>query len=168
MIVPSCAQGVNTPRVLSVVARVYSEYSPDVEAATAITPAAILSTAQTARIVRARDLCAYLLVEDCGLSTVATARALGRRYHTATIKSRARIAAALPRDGNLRAALRAARVALDLQSHVPGATQMDILSPSPEVARVEHRRQQFDMASPRELAEYRYWRLRSLRMGGLR
>ena len=74
---------------------------------------------------------------------------------------------ALGVDGNLRAALRAARVALDLQSHVPVATQLDILSPSPEVARVEHRRQQFDMASPRELAEYRYWRLRSLRIGGL-
>ncbi len=96
---------------------------------------------------------------------MATARVLGRRYHTATIKSRARIVAALPRDGNLRAALQAARVALNLRPHVLAATQVDGLSPSPEVEQVERRRQEFDTASPRELAEYRYWRLHSLRAG---
>jgi len=153
MIVLSCAQGVNTPRVLSVVARVYNDrYNPEI----AVTPDAILGPSRTADVAQVRHVCVYVLMEDYGLTCTAAATVLGGRDHSTAINSRARIAAALSCDARL------ARLIEGVRAELVGRTE----------ARARHCerrwRDAFAEARPRELAEYRYWRLRALRAGGAR
>lgn len=150
MIVPCGAGAVNTPRVLPVVARVYNDrYNPEI----AVTPDAILGPSRVADVAQARHVCVYVLMEDYGLTCTAASTALGRRDHSTSINSRTRIAAALPRDTRL------AQLIERVRAELAGRTE----------ARARHwerrRRDAFAGARPRELAEYRYWRLRSLRMG---
>jgi len=82
---------------------------------------------------------------------------LGRADHTTVLNSRARIAAALPQDTRLTRVLDRARG--DLAGH-----RRDDDEGEPE-RRAEGRRRALAAASSRELAEYRYWRLRALRAG---
>ncbi len=139
-------------RVLAAVARAYNAlYYP----AVGVTPAAILDKDRTPHVAQARHLCAYLLMEDDGLTATAAAAALGRRDHSTILHSKGRIAAALPDDDRLRALLTRVREALS------GRVDDERLQ-----ARCDERRRRGQVtASPRELAEYRYWRLRSLRTG---
>ncbi len=114
---------------------------------------AIMRPGRTPHVTWARHLCAYLLVEDYHLTNMAAARALGRADHTTVINSRARVIAALTGDTTLQRSLAGAR---DILS---GRTTHE------RPRRDDGRRQAFAAATPRELAEYRYWRLRSLRPG---
>ncbi len=143
---------VDVGRVLAAVARAYNaSYYPVV----AVTPAAILAKGRTPDVAQARHVCAYLLMEDCHLTCAAAAMALGGRDHSTILHSRARIAAALGHDAVLSDLLGRARAAL------AGRVDDERLQ-----ARCDERRRRGQvMASPRELAEYRYWRLRSLRTG---
>ncbi len=134
-------------KVLAAVARAYNDVYPAAD----VTLAAILGPSRAADVARARHLCAYLLMEDAHLTCVATAKVLGGRDHSTILHSRARIAAALDQDAALRQLLRRARGRLDDRPEVQ----------SPE--RDQSRGQVFAAATPRELAEYRYWRLRALR-----
>ncbi len=143
---------INVGRVLAAVARAYTAvYYPVVD----VTPAAILAKGRTPDVAQARHVCAYLLMEDCHLTCGAAATALGGRDHSTILHSRARIAAALVHDEALADLLRRARAALT------GRVDDERLQ-----ARCDERRRRGQvMASPRELAEYRYWRLRALRAG---
>jgi len=136
-------------KVIAAVARAYN----DAYSAAEVTPAAILGPSRAADVARARHLCAYLLVEDCKLTAVAAATALGRRDHTTTLNSRARIATALPQDALLTRVLARARVAL------AGRVDDERLRARCD----EARRRGLAETSPREWDEYRYWRLRALR-----
>jgi len=139
---------VDTSPIIAAVARAYNEAQPAAD----VTPDALVRPGRTPHVAQARHLCAYLLVEDYHLTNKAAARALGRTDHTTVINSRARVVAALGHDVALQHALAGAR---------------DILSGAPR-ERPPHahgRRQDLAGATPRELAEYRYWRLRSLRAG---
>jgi len=137
---------IDTRPIIAAVVRAYNDAYPAAD----VTHAAILSPNRATHVAQARHLCAYLLVEDYHLTNIATAHALGRADHTTVINSRARVVAALGHD----------RV---LQQAVTGAR--DILSGRDRrerPARAHGQRQAFAGATPRELAEYRYWRLRSL------
>jgi len=137
---------VDTQPIIAAVARAYNEAHPTAD----VTPDALVRPGRTAHVAQARHLCAYLLVEDYHLTNMATAWALGRTDHTTVVNSRARVTAALDQDRALRQALAGAR---------------DILSGGVTHARPRRAqgiRQPFAGATPRELAEYRYWRLRSL------
>ncbi len=134
-------------QVVAAVARAYAEAG----AGAIITPATILGPDRSVEVAQARHLCAYLLMEDDGLTCTATARALGRRDHTTILNSRARIAAALIHDDLLRRRIAAVRAAL--------AHHRDVGAPR----HIARRRREYDALTPAELAEYRYWRLRSLR-----
>ncbi len=142
---------INVGRVLAAVARAYNAvYYPVVD----VTPAAILAKGRTPDVAQARHVCAYLLMEDAGLTCLTTATAL-ERDHSTILHSRARIAAALVHDEALTDLLRRARAALT------GCVDDERLQ-----ARCDERRRRGQVrASPRELAEYRYWRLRALRAG---
>jgi hypothetical protein len=143
---------VETEPIIAAVARAYTAayYLAD-----DVTPAAILGPGRATHVAHARHLCAYLLVEDYHLSYIAAAQALGRTNHTTIMNSRARVAAALDHDDALRQTL------ADVRAILGGRAQLGCSRPNrdgenrwlPAVA----------AASPRELAEYRYWRLRASR-----
>ncbi len=147
----ACTGSVDVGRVVATVARAYNETHP--AAAVEVTPAAILGTGRQPDVAWARHVCAYLLVEDYHLTNIATAQVLGRADHTTIVNSRARIAVALPRDNLLTRVLD--RVHTDLTGHHYDERM--------RARRDEDRRRDFAVATPRELAEYRYWRLRALR-----
>ena len=137
---------VDTQPIIAAVVQAYNEAYPTAD----VTPGAIVRPGRTPHVAQARHLCAYLLVEDYHLTNMAAAQALGRTDHTTVVNSRARVTAALDDDRALRQALVGAR---------------DILSGGVTHARPRRAqgiRQPFAGATPRELAEYRYWRLRSL------
>ncbi len=140
---------VDTQPIIAAVVRAYNDVHPAAD----VTPDAILSLSRATHVAHARHLCAYLLVEDYHLTNVAAARAVGRADHTTVINSRARVVAALTGDTTLQRSLASAR---DILS---GRTTRE------RPRRDDGRRQAFAAATPRELAEYRYWRLRSLRPG---
>jgi len=146
----TCTGLVDTSPIIAAVARAYNDAHPTAD----VTPDALVRPGRTPHVAQARHLCAYILVEDYHLTNMAAAQALGRTDHTTVVNSRARVTAALDQDRALRQALAGAR---------------DILSGG--VIRERPRRPQgirhpFAGATPRELAEYRYWRLRSLRPNG--
>jgi len=141
--------GSRAQKVIAAVAWAYSE--EHLEAAVEVTPAAILGTGRQSDVAWARHVCAYLLAEDYHLTNLATARALRRSDHSMTINSRARIATALAVDAALAATLTHARAILAGTASV-----------SPTRCR-RSRPSTFAGATPAELAEYRYWRLRALR-----
>jgi len=138
---------VDTSAIIAAVAHAFNDAHP----ATDVTHAAILSPSRAAHVAHARHRCAYLLVDDYRVSYIAAAQALGRADHTTALNSHARVVAALDHDIALQQALVGARDILN------GRAQRE------RPRRDEDRRQAFAAASPRELAEYRYWRLRSLR-----
>jgi len=145
---------VDARSLIAAVARAYNDiYSLDTD----VTPAAILGPGRATHAVRARHLCAYLLAEDYHLTNAATAHALDRADHTTALNSRAWIAAALPHDTRLARVLDRARA--DLAGHRRGDDDEE------RARHTEGRRRALAAASSRELAEYRYWRLRSLRAG---
>ncbi len=134
-----------------IIAAVVRAYNASYHLADAVTPAAILGPSRTPAVAQARHLCAYLFVEDYRLTNMAAARAVGRTDHTTVLNSRARVAAALGHDLALQRALAGAR---------------DILSGTARARpHRDHSRQDLAGATPREMAEYRYWRLRALRAG---
>ncbi len=144
---------VETEPIIAAVARAYTAayYLAD-----DVTPAAILGPGRTPTVAWARHLCAYLLAEDYHLTATAAGQALGRRDHTTILNSKARITAALAgHDGTLATALAHARATL--------AGEEPALRARSEQDR--DRAHSFAAATPTELAEYRYWRLRSLRAG---
>jgi len=140
-----------------IIAAVAHAYNASYYLADDVTPAAILGPGRTPAVAQARHLCAYLLAEDYHLTNLATAHALGRADHTTVLNSRARIAAALPQDTLLTRVLDRARA--DLAGHRRDDDGGE------RARRAEGRRRALAAASARELAEYRYWRLRSLRAG---
>ncbi len=142
---------VDSSPIIAAVARAYNATHP----ASDVGPDAIVRPGRTPHVAQARHLCAYLLVEDYHLTNIAAAQALGRTNHTTVVNSRARVVAALASDTTLQRTLAGAR---------------DILSgrtPRVQPRRDDSRRHAFAAATPRELAEYRYWRLRSLRVGDI-
>jgi len=146
---------VDVGRIVDAVIRAYNDvYYLDTD----VTPAAILGPGRATHVAQARHLCAYLLAEDYHLTNAATAHALGRADHTTTLNSRARIAAALLQDNLIVRVLDHARA--DLAGH-----QRD---EDARARRDESHRRALAEVSPREWDEYRYWRLRALRVGGIR
>jgi hypothetical protein len=140
----------DTQSLIAAVARAYNDaFYPE----PTVTPAAILGPSRATHVAQARHLCAYLLVEDYHVTNVAAARVLGRSDHSTTVNSRARIVAALPYDNALN------RVLTRVRAELAG----DNRDKRPRPRHDEDRRRDFAVATPRELAEYRYWRLRSLR-----
>jgi len=138
---------IDTSLIIVAVVQAYN----DAHLAADVTPDAILSLSCATHVAHARHLCAYLLVEDYHLSYMAAAHALGRVDHTTALNSHARVVAALSQDSALQRALTDAR---DILS---GRTTHERLR------RSQDRRRSFATATPRELAEYRYWRMQSLR-----
>ena len=142
---------VDTQPIIAAVVQAYNDVHPVAD----VTPDAIFSPSRATHVAHARHLCAYLLVEDYHLSYIAAAQALGRTNHTTIMNSRARVAAALDHDDALRQTL------ADVRAILGGRAQLGCSRPNrdgenrwlPAVA----------AASPRELAEYRYWRLRASR-----
>ncbi len=146
---------VDTSAIIAAVVRTYN----DAHLTADVSPDAIFSPSRATHVAHARHVCAYLLVEDYHFSYIAAARALGRADHTTTLNSHARVVAALGQDIVLERILTGARDILS--GHAHRATPRRDLG----------RRQAFAVATPQELAEYRYWRLRSLRpdtVGGMR
>ena len=139
---------VDVGRVVAAVTRAYNSTHPT--APVEVTPDAILGKGRQPDVAWARHLCAYLLVEDAKLAYHAAAQALGRANHTTILNSRARVTVALGHDTALAAALMRARALLT------GAAA----TPAPR--RYDGRRSPFTGATPAELAEYRYWRQRSV------
>ncbi len=140
---------VDTSPIIAAVVHAYNDALPTAD----VTPDAIRSPSRATHIAHARHLCAYLLVEDYHLSYMAAAHALGRADHTTALNSHARVVAALGQDSALQRALTGAR---------------DILSgriTHERLRRSQDRRETFATATPQELAEYRYWRVQSLRCG---
>jgi len=141
----------------SLIAAVVRAYNDVYYLETDVTPAAILGPGRATHVVQARHLCAYLLAEDYHLTNNATAHALGRADHTTALNSRARIAAALPRDTAVRRVLDRARAALAGHHHADDEGM--------RVRRDAGLRRALAATSPQEWDEYRYWRLRALRAG---
>ncbi len=139
-----------------IIAAVVRSYNASYHLADDVTSAAILGPGRTPAVAQARHLCAYLLAEDYHLTNRATAHALGRSDHTTAINSRARIRAALPQDTRLARVLDRARA--DLAGHHCADDDEE------RARRAESHRHAVAAATPREWAEYRYWRLRSLQM----
>jgi len=146
---------VETQPIIAAIVHAYNEAHPAAD----VTADAIVRPGRTPHVTWARHLCAYLLVEDYHLTNLAAAHALGRSDHTTVVNSRARVTAALGHDRALQRVLVGAR---------------DILrgrAPHAHPRRDDDRRHAFATATSRELAEYRYWRLRSLHasaLGGVR
>ncbi len=148
---------VDTRSLIAAVARAYTDvYYLETD----VTPAAIRGPGRTPAVAWARHLCAYLCVEDYHLTHAAAARVLGRGDHSTSVNSRARIAAALPRDTRLARVLDRARA--DLAGHRRADDE------GMRTRRDENRRRELAATSAREWDEYRYWRLRALRAGGAR
>ncbi len=145
------ADGSGAQKVIAAVARAYNEEHP--EAAVAVTPDAILGRGRQSDVSQARHVCAYLLIEDGKLTNQAAAQALGRTDHTTVLNSRARVAATMGHDAALAATLTCARAMLADSSLGTMAR------------RARSHPYTFAGATPAELAEYRYWRLCSLREG---
>ncbi len=144
----------DTRSLIAAVARAYNDvYYPE----PAVTTGALLGPSRTAHVAQARHLCAYLLVEDSHLTNIATAQVVGRADHTTVVNSRARIAAALPRDTRL------ARVLERVRAGLTGHSRAE--DEGARARRDEGRRRALSETSPREWNEYRYWRLRALRAG---
>jgi len=138
---------VDTQPIIAAVVQAYNDVHPVAD----VTPDAIFSPSRATHVAHARHLCAYLLVEDYHLTNMAAARALGRADHTTVVNSRARVVVALAGDTTLHQTLAGAR---------------DILSGTARARpHRDHGRQDLAGATPREMAEYRYWRLRALRAG---
>ena len=140
----------------SLIAAVARAYNASYRLADDVTPGAILGPGRATHVVQARHLCAYLLAEDYHLTNSATAHALGRTDHTTALNSRARIAAALPHDTRLARVLD--RVRADLAGHRRADDE------GARARRDEGRLRALAETSAREWDEYRYWRLRALRM----
>ncbi len=140
---------IDTSPIIAAVVQAYN----DAHRAADVTLDAIRSPNRATHVAHARHLCAYLLVEDDHLSYSAAAQALGRTNHTTAINSRARVVAALAHDEALRQALTGARAILSGQARR-----------APRRPDQGHR-EAFATATPQELAEYRYWRVQSLRSG---
>jgi len=140
---------IDTQPVIAAVVRAYNDAHPVAD----VTPDAICSPSRATHVAHARHLCAYLLAEDYHLTNMAVAHALGRSDHTTALNSRARVVAALNHDNALQQAITGAR---DILS---GRTRRESRRPD------QDRRETFATATPRELAEYRYWRVQSLRSG---
>ncbi len=149
--------GAGTVDARSLIAAVARAYNGVYCLADDVTPATILGPGRTPAVVQARHLCAYLLAEDYHLTNSATAHALGRADHTTALNSRARIAAALPHDTRLARVLDRARA--DLAGHRRADDDEE------RARHMEGRRCALAATSAREWDEYRYWRLRALRMG---
>ena len=138
---------VDTQPIIAAVVQAYNDVHPVAD----VTPDAIFSPSRATHVAHARHLCAYLLVEDYHLTNMAAARALGRADHTTVVNSRARVVVALAGDTTLHQTLAGAR---------------DILSGTARARpHRDHGRQDLAGATTREMAEYRYWRLRALRAG---
>ncbi len=155
--------GMVDPRpIIAAVVRAYTALD---DLAEDVTLTAILGPGRTPTVAQARHLCAYLLAEDYHLTNRATAQALGRTDHTTALHSRARVAAALSQaqaqdqdqDQNTLLARVLDRARADLAGH-PHTDDDD-----ERERRAEGRRRALAAASSRDLAEYRYWRLRALR-----
>ncbi len=142
---------VDVGRVIDAVARAYTEARP--MAAVEVAPATVLGKGRQSDITQAHHVCPYLLVEDHHLTNLATARARGRSDHSTTINSRAQIATALGHDATLATTLTRAWATL------AGTTSATLARPELD----RDRPRTFEAATPAELAEYRYWRLRALR-----
>ena len=141
---------VDTQPIITAVVQAYNDVHPVAD----VTPDAIFSPSRATHVAHARHLCAYLLVEDYHLTNIAAARALRRIDHTTVVNSRARVVAALAGDTTLHQTLAGARTILSGR----------VIRERP---RRDHGiRRPFAGATPRELAEYRYWRLRSLHPSG--
>ena len=141
---------VDTQPLIVAVARAYNDvYHPAAD----VTPDAILGPGRPPAVAQARHLCAYLLAEDYHLTNLATAHALGRTDHTTALNSRARIMAALDHDDALQRALMGARAILNGHDHAQRAPRRP----------TRRHRETFATVTPQELAEYRYWRVQSLR-----
>ncbi len=149
--------GAGTVDARSLIAAVARAYNGVYCLADDVTPATILGPGRTPAVVQARHLCAYLLAEDYHLTNSATAHALGRADHTTALNSRARIAAALPRDTRL------ARVLDRARADLAGDRRDD--DEGLRARRDAGRRRALAATSAREWDEYRYWRLRALRGG---
>jgi len=144
----------DTTPIIAAVARAYTDtYHPETE----VTPAAILAPGRAIHVAQARHLCAYVLVEEYHLTNAAAARVLGRGDHSTAVNSRARIAAALPRDTRL------ARVLDRARADLAGDRRAD--DEGLRVRRDAGHRRALAATSAREWDEYRYWRLRALRAG---
>ena len=148
--------GAGTVDTRSLIAAVARAYNASYCLADDVTPGAILGPSRATSVAQARHLCAYLLAEDYHLTNAATAHALGRADHTTALNSRARIAAALPRDTRLARVLD--RVRADMAGH------RHVNDEGLRTRRDAGRRQALAEVSRREWDEYRYWRLRALRM----
>jgi len=138
---------VDAQPIIAAIVHAYNDAHPAAD----VTPEAIVDPGRTPHVAWARHLCAYLLVEDYHLTNMAAAHALGRTDHTTIINSRARIVAGLAHDATLQRTLTGARDILSGCAYRE-ASRRDL-----------GRRVAFAAATPQELAEYRYWRLRSLR-----
>ncbi len=144
---------VDARSLIAAVAHAYTDiYCLEID----VTPAAILGPGRTPAVAQARHVCVYVLMEDYGLTCTATAQVLGRRDHSTAVNSRARIAAALPHDTRLARVLDRARA--DLAGHRHADDE------DARARRDEDRRRALAGTSAREWDEYRYWRLRALRM----
>ncbi len=151
--------GMVDPRpIIAAVVRAYTALD---DLAEDVTLAAILGPGRTPTVAQARHLCAYLLAEDYHLTNRATAQALGRTDHSTALHSRARVAAALSQapapDTLLARVLDRARADLAGHPHIDDDEERE--------RRAEGHRRALAAASSRDLAEYRYWRLRALRAG---
>jgi len=138
---------VDTQPIIAAIVHAYNDAHPAAD----VTADAIVRPGRMPHVTWARHLCAYLLVEDYHLTNIAAAHALGRSDHTTVVNSRARVTAVLGHNRALQLVLVGAR---------------DILSGRAwrePPRRDDGRRHAFAVATPRELAEYRYWRLRALR-----
>jgi len=154
--------GMVDPRpIIAAVVRAYTALD---DLAEDVTVAAILGPGRTPTVAQARHLCAYLLAEDYHLTNRATAQALGRTDHSTALHSRARVAAALSQARALGQDTLLARVLDRARADLAGHPHTD--DDDERERRTEGRRRALAAASSRELAEYRYWRLRALRAGG--
>ncbi len=154
---PHVWTGTGTVDTQSLIAAVARAYNDVYYLETDVTAAAIMGASRATHVAQARHLCAYLLAEDYHLTNMATAQTLGRADHTTALNSRARIVTALPRDNLLTRVLDRARA--DLAGH--RRADDEVL----RARRDAGRRRALAATSPQEWNEYRYWRLRALRMG---
>jgi len=149
--------GAGTVDTRSLITAVVRAYNAGYHLADDVTPAAILGPGRAPAVAWARHLCAYLLVEDYHFTHAAAARVLGRGDHSTSVNSRARISAALPHDPRL------ARVLDRVRADPTGHRRAD--DEGARARRDADRRRALAATSPQEWDEYRYWRLRALRMG---
>ena len=152
----------DTTPIIAAVARAYTDvYGLE----TAMPAAAILGPSRATAVAWARHICAYLCVEDYHLTHAAAARVLGRGDHSTSVNSRARISAALSRVlDRARADLAGTRCDEDVRMRRDEDVRMR-RDEGLRARRDADRLHAVAAATPRELAEYRYWRLRALHTG---